>query len=360
MTMLKTNQAYINEFSFFDNVMECVEECRNEVDMAVYSYNNNKRQAELKSFFEGVMDDELFIEKEGEGVLAKIGNVIIKLVKKVADFLTSTKEKLLGLTQKSKTDAEIVNKLIAEHPELRKEVIDGLEKEWFTYKDVAKFEKDVVGLIQMLDKNKIDHATFKDKMKKACKEFSESGKSVLAATATLGSILMIIPNIAKGVKASRATLQEMSKTAENIKKNAETNYTENDVNKFQAITNAIGQVIGLTTKECNVRERGQGKIASILNKFANSKVGTKLKMDDTSRENRHQNAKDKADDRNERNMKRDVDRANKKEAQQNRKDEYEHRKYNDAYYQRMEDKMRREKEHQNKMNAIRNNVNNTI
>lgn len=358
--MLKTNQPYINEFNFFDNVMECVEECKKEVDMAIYSYNNNKRQIELKSFFEGVMDDELFIEKEGEGVLAKIGNAIIKLVKKVADFLTDTKEKLFGMTQKAKTDAEIVNKLIDEHPELKKEVIEGLEKEWFTYRDVAKFEKDVVGLIQMLDKKKIDHETFKDKMKKACKEFTESGKVILAASCTLGSLLMVAPNVSKGVKASRSVLQDISKTAGDFTKNVEKNYTENDVNMLQAIGNAFGQAIGIITKECNQRQRGQGKIASILNRFANSRVGTVLKMDDSSRDRRHQAARDKAEEKRVREMQREIDRADKKDRDADERHAYQHSKYNDEYYQRLENKLKREKEHTVNTQAVKDNIRRSI
>lgn len=360
--MLKTNQPYINEFNFFDNVMECVEECKKEVDMAVYSYNNNKRQIELKSFFEGAMDDELFIEKEGEGVLAKIGNAIVKLVKKVADFLTDTKEKLFGMTQKAKTDAEIVNKLIDEHPELKKEVIEGLEKEWFTYRDVAKFEKDVVGLIQMLDKKKIDHETFKDKMKKACKEFTESGKVILAASCTLGSLLMIAPNVSKGVKASRSVLQDIGKTAGDFTKNVEKNYTENDVNMLQAIGNAFGQAIGIITKECNQRQRGQGMVASILNRFVKDENKRKAKLDayEDYRKAKHDAARNKAEEKRVREMQREIDRVDKKDRDADERHAYQHSKYNDEYYQRLENKLKREKEHTVNTQAVKDNIRRSI
>lgn len=358
--MLKTNQSYINEFSFFDNVIECIEESRREVDMAVYSYNNNKRQAELKSFFEGVMDDELFTEKEGEGVLAKIGNAILTLVRKVADFIRNTSEKLLSVTKKTKTDTEIVNKMMNEHPELRNEVVNGLEKEWFTYKDVAKFEKDVTGLIMMLDKNKIDHATFKDKFKKSCEDFTESGQVIISAGSTLSRLTSIIPKVGCGVKDCRNILQSFSKIASDIIQTAKINYNEHDVNKFQAIANALGQAIGIVTKECNDRQAGQGRIATILSNIKNSKVGQKLHLDDTSRSARHDRSRQNAENERVRKMQREVDKENEKARRKDERDKYDYRKYSNEYYQRMEDKLKREKEHNDRMKTIADNIKNGI
>ena len=43
--------------------------------------------------------------------------------------------------------------MCAEHPELKDTIARGINEEWFTYKDVAAFEKDTVALIAMLEKN---------------------------------------------------------------------------------------------------------------------------------------------------------------------------------------------------------------
>ena len=77
---MKTSQVYINEHALFDTIIESIQECTKEVAMLEYTYEKNVKDAELKSFFEGT-DVDVIIEKEGDSVLAKIGTVIVNLLK---------------------------------------------------------------------------------------------------------------------------------------------------------------------------------------------------------------------------------------------------------------------------------------
>ena len=294
--MIRTNQKYINEFSLFEEAMECYESAINDINMVMYNHTHKERQRELKSFFEGAIDDEFFEEKEG-GILTKIGNIIINVVNGIANFLSKTIGALTGRTKGIQEDAEIVTKIINEHPELKDQICQGLKDEWFTYKDVASFQKDVAGLINMLDRNKIDHQTFMQRFNSRVDQFNQNAKPLINANRTVKNLLGIVPSINKGVKENRDALKDFCDTARDIKDKAERNYNEQDANKLQAIGNAIAQTSGILTNECKKREAGQGKIATFLKGFKNTKVNNAIDNYNDKRASKHDAARAKSANR---------------------------------------------------------------
>ena len=291
--MMRTNQKYINEFSLFEEAMECYESAINDINVAMYNHTHKERQKELKSFFEGAIDDEFFEEKEG-GILTRIGEAIIKIVNGIANFLSKTVATLTGRTKGMQEDAEIVTKIINEHPELKNQICEGLKEEWFTYKDVASFQKDIAGLINMLDKNKIDHQTFMQRVNSRIDKFNENARPIISAKRTISNLLGVIPSINKGVKENRDAIKEFSDTARSIKEIADRNYNEKDANKFHAISNAIAKTSGILTEECKKREAGQGKIASFLKGFKSSKVNNAIDNYNDKRATKHDASRAKA------------------------------------------------------------------
>lgn len=283
---MTTCQSYINEYSFFDAVYDVLESTEKELTVTMYDYENAKRQITLNSFFENSdsEDEAIMLEKEGEGILSKIGNMVVNILKALADAIKSVTDKIFGNTNKMKDDVEIVNQMMTEHPELAKEVAKGIREEWFTYKDVSQFEKDITGLINMLEKNAIDHETFLDKIKNACNKFNDSAKPIITAGTTVASAIGVVGKVGKACKEGKSALVSFNKTAEEFKERVDKNYTEHDVNKAKAIMNAISNAIGLTTKECNDRVAGQGKFSSWIASI-------------TKRDERHQKAREARDER---------------------------------------------------------------
>lgn len=270
---MKTNYAYINEFGFLDDLIDCINESTNDVAVRMYDYNNKLRETSTKAFFEGVNED-VFMEKEKEGVLATIGKGIITLIEKIKEAITKLTEAIVGKSKEAESEAEIVNRIIEKHPELKNKVCEGIQKEWFTYKDVATYEKDVIGLINMLEKNAIDHRTFKDKMQAAADKFEASAKPIIAIGTTIGALLGLVGTIGLKSKKAKGTLQSLGKTTEKFKNDFDKNKNTQNANIFSSVFNALGQAIGLITKECQHRAKSQGFLCNLFKVFNKKHGGT--------------------------------------------------------------------------------------
>ena len=291
--MVTTSNSYIHEYSFFDDVFDCLNESVKDVSVAMGWYNIKKHQLESKMMFESSsdVDYKVLLEKEGEGVLAKIGNAVMNIINKITAFIKKFTDKITGNMKLGKSDEEKVNQILAQHPELKNQVVEGIDKEWFTVADVAKFEKDVVGLIQMLNKNAIDHQTFMDKFKAKCKAFTDSAAPILGATTTVIGFMKILPDVHNYARGTKNAITAFRGTCEKFKDDVDRNYAEQDANKAQAIMNALSQAIGLTTKECQKSAIMQSRWRSWASKFTESRAGKAIKADKQSRDDRHRDAK---------------------------------------------------------------------
>ena len=268
---MKTNYAYINEFGFLDDLIDCINESTNDVAVRMYDYNNKLRETSTKAFFEGVNED-VFMEKEKEGVLATIGKGIITLIEKIKEAITKLTEAIVGKSKEAESEAEVVNRIIEKHPELKNKVCEGIQKEWFTYKDVATYEKDVIGLINMLEKNAIDHRTFKDKMQAAADKFEASAKPIIAIGTTIGALVGLVGTIGLKSQKAKGALKSLGKTTEKFKQDFDKNKNTQNANVFSSAFNALGQAIGLVTKECQHRAKSQGFLCNLFKLF-NKKHG---------------------------------------------------------------------------------------
>lgn len=297
--MTTTCNSYIQEYSFFDDVLDCINETTKDVSLAVAKYNMKMHQFESKLLFEAADDESTQKAKaeEGKGALAKIGAAVLKLVEKVTSFIKKFTDTITQHIHKGKSDSEKVNQILAQHPELKDQIVEGIDKEWFTVSDVAKFEKDVIGLIQMLNKNAIDHQTFMDRFRAKCQAFTDSTKPIVDAGCNIVKLLTILPDLHKAAKSSREAISAFRSTAEKFGQDVERNYVDSDVNKARAIQNALGQAIGLTTKDAQHTAKAQGRWSSLVNSFCNSAVGKAVHLDDASAKKRHKAAADKRFDR---------------------------------------------------------------
>lgn len=295
--MLTTSHSFIHEYSLFDEVFDALESCKKEADVIFYNYGKAKDNNSVASFFEGTSDD-FVMEQEAQGVLAKIGNLIVGLIKKITDFLKGISEKIFGSSKQLQTDAEIVSKMCAEHPELKDTIARGINEEWFTYKDVAAFEKDTVALIAMLEKNAIDHRTFREKFAAIADKFKKSAAPIITIGGTAAAVFGILPKLAKGCKEAKDTVGNFNKHLNDFKEKVDSKYSsDDDINKAQAIMSVMSEAINLTTGECKDRTKGQGAIGGFFSKLANGKVGKALHLDDDSKADRKDAAKKRVSDR---------------------------------------------------------------
>lgn len=327
---MKTRHAYINEYSFIDAFCESFDESQNLLNDAFNDYNGVKRQADLRAFFENA-DIDVIMEAEKKSLLTRIGEAITRLIEGVANFLRKIGEKFGGKHEEIMTDVEIVNKLVKENPSIKKQVCEGIEKEWFTYRDIAAYQKDVIGLINMLKQSKIEHSTFVDKMQRAADKFHKSAKPFVSIGNTVGDVLGVVPKAIKGLKENKKCVQDIVNFTDDFKSDVMKGYVDGDATMLQSVTSALSNAVGLTTNEYAVRTQSYGKIGSVLHKVANSSVGRLTHMDDAHRDARH------------------IRSASRRADKQAREDE--------KYYKRIEINMRDEKakaeKHKNVMNEIK-------
>lgn len=273
---MKTCQLYINEYKLYDDLYEIIESTYKEVNLAVYDHERSDRNLELKSFFEKKKNDNNIEPanqsdkvKSKEGFLAKIGNAMIRLLNGIKKMIQNFTEKIFPQSEKIKDDVEVVKEIIEKHPELGKQICEGIDKEWFTYRDVSKFEKDLVGLMRMLEKQAIDHKTFMQKFTDSCRKFQDSGKIIVAAGFTLANLLLIVPRVLGAVKTMKKDNESFKDIVTDFNNKLEKNYTQNGAPYVQSVVNALGQALGLISHEAQVRQKGQSFLSKLLQNLKN-------------------------------------------------------------------------------------------
>lgn len=291
---IATSYDFIHEYSIYDDLYDSITEADKEVTAAMGRFTMKHHQIEAKQFFESSSDTDytLLLEKEGQGLLAKIGTAVMKIINSIGEFLKKLTDRFTGNADKTKADAEKVSQILAAHPELKNQIMEGLDKNWYTMGDIASFQKDTVGLIRMLEKSAIDNATFWERFKARCTSFTNSVKPVVDAGNTIVSMVRLVPNAAKAVKESRDVLANTRGLLKKFKDDVETNYDYQNASKAQAIWNAFSQMVGLTTEECKRREKNQttiGKFIGIFSKRGQDKYNQHVADKHTASREKHGN-----------------------------------------------------------------------
>lgn len=272
---MKTNTEYINEFSLCDQVIETLESVERDLVAASYKYETKCRQLDLNSFFAESNEYDLILEQEQDGFLAKIGKAVIQIVEAIANFIRDIGAKITGNAKESRDVNDVVNKMIIEHPELKDEIVKGINKNWYTMRDVASFEKDIIGLTNMLKQKAIDHKTFKEKLGDRCKAFSNSAAPILNGAATAGAIIGLPAVLHKKATASKDSLSKLQKVFKETSEMYEKNRDVHGANAFSSFVNAFGNALGLVTKECADREASQSGLCKFLSKITFGAVDIK-------------------------------------------------------------------------------------
>lgn len=195
---MRTSYNYIHEMDIIDDFYEYSESLIKSIGNDIDEYYKSKSEYELKSFFENT---DIIMEKEG--IVTKLGNAIISLIKKIKECISKFVDKIFHKSKKIESDVDKVNKIVAQHPELRDTIVKGIKEEWFTYRDVAAYEKDIVQLMLMLEKEQISHQKFKEKVGKKLDSFINGGQKIIAVGATVAGILLIAPKIITATKKSK-------------------------------------------------------------------------------------------------------------------------------------------------------------
>ena len=274
---MRTCSNYIHEYDAYDNLMDCILESEDSLNSCISNFENKKRELEYNVFFslESVDDCDALMEAENDNIFAKIGTIVTNILKQIADFLRDIGKAITGNTERARTDMEIVTDMMKDHPELVNKISDGIDKEWFTYKDVAKFETDIAGLVSMLKKNELDHKTFIQKVGDKTAEFTSKSYPIIKGAFTVGSIAGIPALLARKCAESSKALASMKSLIEDARDIYRNNREVHNAGPAASVINALGKVVGVISKECSDRTATQSKFCQILSKITKGKIDIK-------------------------------------------------------------------------------------
>lgn len=262
--MVRTDQAYINQYLVYDEVFEACEACEKACVEADYFLRKEARKSYLDTYFSEALNfgaKKAAPAKEENNIFAKIGKAIVTLIEKIKAAIKHITESILGTQRRTEKANKDLQKILSENPEMKKTIMKGLKKEWFTVYDVASYKNDVVGLIKMVDQAKIDNATAMDKLKEAGEKFK---KGAIAAGATgfgIGTALKVVTEINKQRKALGEMITDFQKLCEKKKEEAEKQGKPSNIitTSIRILTSAVQVALGID-RTCENNANGAAEV----------------------------------------------------------------------------------------------------
>lgn len=216
--MVRTDQAYINQYLVYDEVFEACDTCEKACVEADYFLRKEARKSYLDTYFSEALNfgAKKSPAKTEDNIFAKIGKAIVTLIEKIKNAIKHIKDSIFGTQKKTEAANKALQKIFAENPEMKKTIMKGIKKEWFTIYDVAAYKNDIMGLIKMVDQAKIDNQTAMDKFQDMTDKVKKGIVTGAAITGGL-SILKGITEINKSRTSLQSTMEAMQHMAEAIK-----------------------------------------------------------------------------------------------------------------------------------------------
>lgn len=170
----------------------------NEIDYYYNEYCTNVSPLYLESEITGVLtvEKQENIGKEKTNILAKIGQAVKSIIKKIHDFCDSCMNKVKDLVFSFKSSEKKMNKLIKEHPELSKEKIQFLCDEggldFNDFKSFSQMDKAFDELLEAAKDPKVDEKSMKGKFNKFKKKVDNDKSSLQSAAKVAGAATTVI------------------------------------------------------------------------------------------------------------------------------------------------------------------------
>lgn len=262
--MVRTDQAYINQYLVYDEVFEACEACEKACVEADYFLRKEARKSYLDTYFSEALNfgaKKAAPAKEESNIFAKIGKAIVTLIEKIKAAIKHITDSILGTQRRTEKANKDLQKILAENPEMKKTIMKGLKKDWFTVYDVASYKNDVVGLIKMVDQAKIDNATAMDKLKEAGEKFKKGAIAAGAIGVGIGSTLKVVTEINKQRKALGEMITDFQKLCEQKKEEAEKQGKPSNIitTSVRILTSAVQVALGID-KTCENNAKGAAEV----------------------------------------------------------------------------------------------------
>lgn len=197
-----TLYEYIHEYDFYDDLMEACASLEREYVVARFDLDQARRSAERKVMFENA-DYVAIMEASEDNFFARIGKAIEKVITAIGTFVKTILDRLLGKgNANKKKDEDVLAQVRAnmgKNPNFDAEIVEGIKEGKFTLHDVAQFADDYKKVMELIEHQKEDAPTVKNKVKKFCDKVQNSTalKITGTITAVLGAITLVGTSIIK-------------------------------------------------------------------------------------------------------------------------------------------------------------------
>ena len=196
--------AYVNGTSepilstdIFSKSINEIESIYESVVSSYNEYDESLKKFAFESSVNGFEDLELLevMEKEGDGIITKIGNAIINIFKSFINFLKGFKKSFSEKGFGNKSDIEKIEVMIKKHPALKEKILANAKD--LNLKDIqslAELEKAMDEIMRMQNPKSI-----KEKVKKT-KEKIADGVAIAAGTVTVAKAIQLFTDRHKDVE----------------------------------------------------------------------------------------------------------------------------------------------------------------
>ncbi len=232
----------------------------NEIDYYYNEYCTNVSPLYLESEITGVLtvEKQENIGKEKTNILAKIGQAVKSIIKKIHDFCDSCMNKVKDLVFSFKSSEKKMNKLIKEHPELSKEKIQFLCDEggldFSDFKSFSQMDKAFDELLEAAKDPKVDEKSMKGKFNKFKKKVDNDKSSLQSAAKVAGAATTVI-GLYTAVKLIKKTQKDSAEASAKMRKQC-------DIDK-QSINTLMQEIYRGEEDEFN----NMGKMTYVLNAY---------------------------------------------------------------------------------------------
>lgn len=234
----------------------------NEIDYYYNEYCTNVSPLYLESEITGVLtvEKQENIGKEKTNILAKIGQAVKSIIKKIHDFCDSCMNKVKDLVFSFKSSEKKMNKLIKEHPELSKEKIQFLCDEggldFNDFKSFSQMDKAFDELLEAAKDPKVDEKSMKGKFNKFKKKVDNDKSSLQTAAKVAGAATTVI-GLYTTVKLIKKAQKDSAEASAKMRKQC-------DIDK-QSINTLMQEIYTKKDKENDFNS--MGKMTYVLNAY---------------------------------------------------------------------------------------------
>ena len=225
--------GYINQYDIYDETVDFINDQYMMAESAYSDYMTLVNRINEYAFIEGVSEsDQELMEEGAKEVVEKIGQAVINTIDKVIELIKKCIENITGLIFKHKDTSKELDKLLADHPELKNEVIIALQKgdmDLKSLKDVNELLDTSQDIINKMEAGKLEPSKAEELYNKAVDKL-EKAKPFLTTIAAVGSALSAVLIVHKFLP----SLREQKMNAEFTKQRLETMKAKSNIDKMES------------------------------------------------------------------------------------------------------------------------------